>query len=62
MAALQFSERIRPALTLRRLLLHQRSPALFGSLCSITGQLPHYTAGRAYTLAPDDLNYTTRTS
>ena len=62
MVALQFSERIRPALTMQRLLLHKWSPGLFGQLCSTNGRLLHYTAGRAYALASDDPNYTTRTS
>jgi len=60
--ALQFLERTRPASALRRVLLHKRSQDPVGSLCSTTGRLLQYTAGRASAPAPDDLNHTTRTS
>jgi len=62
MVALQFSERIRSASALRRVLLHKRSLDLPGSLCSTTGRPLQCTTGRASALAPDDSNYTTRTS
>ncbi len=62
MVALPFSGRIWPAWALRRVLLHKQPPGRLGSIRSTTGRLLPYTAGRASVPAPDDLNYTTRTS
>ena len=62
MVALPFSKRIQSATALPPVLLRQRSIDTLASLCSTTEPLLQYTAGRASALAPDNLNYTTRTS
>jgi len=60
MLVLPSSERTRSASALRR--VHKRSIDTLVALCSTTARPLQCTAGRASALAPDDLNYTTRTS